>query len=454
MNIALDIIIPCITIPLICFMLFLMVWRLESNNSLVLTPFLLIMVFVFVRVMPGFMYALISGISKDAYAILVFFTSFISLVCGFLLAMSYLRQSTSTPEKFREKAITVDSQGEIFLAIIFGSILLVLAGYYLYEGTPIVTNALIALATGDDYISVVQQVSARRFEITKGYYYGGEYRGQGVITTLLNVGWPFLVSMAGIVYWKTKKIRWLCLTFILFLLSFIFIAGNGTRGPFINTIIIYLILLSLIKKISLKFFSLSVFFLVITAIFLSLYSAKMQFIIGRDDFVSLAIEMIVERIFVGNSISDVYAIEFVRTGVIELRMGMIHFRDFISVFPGVLGGVPFSNELAFLINPAGNFTIYASGTYITKPYVDFGIIGVGASFLFIGVLAGFSQTLIFRKIEKDPFHLAIGAMLIYYTGLLIMTSLVSVMSALLMLFLFYFFLRFITITYRRKRHAD
>lgn len=441
MNIAFDVILHSVMLSSICFILFLMAWRIESNYSLILTPFLLIMVFELSRVFPGFIYAVFVGISNDSYATLIYFTGFTSLLCGFICSIGYLRQRTTTPEIFHKKPITIKSESEIFVAIICGSSLLVLAGVYMYQGFPAVTNALLGLLIGDDASEIASQVSASRLEITKGHYFGGVYRGYGIISTLIRQGWPLLVSMALIVYWKTKKIKWLCLAFILFILSFIFIAGDGTRGPFVNSLIIYIILFSFIKKIRLRFIFLTLIALISIPILLSLYSAKMHSLIGQENFVVAAVANILDRILIGNSINDVYAIEFVNDGTIKLRLGMLHFRDFLAVFPGVAGDLPFSNELAMLINPTGSATTFASGTYITKAYVDFGIIGVGVIFLFIGILVGISQTFILRVVKKDPFHLAIGVMLTYFTGLLVMTTIMSIMSSLLMLMLYCVFLR-------------
>lgn len=446
MNIETSII-PCLMISVICVVLFMAVWRIESDYSLVLTPFLVLMVLEFVLIFPGFIYAAVVGISRDSYAILVFFVGFVSLLCGFICSSGYLGYRTSTPQIFQKKPIMIKSEDEIFVAIVCGSLLLVLAGFYVYQGLPMVTNALIGLLVGGDESEIAQQVTAGRLEMTKGYYLGGVYRGQGVISKLMRVGWPFLVSMAFIVYWRTKKIRWLCLVFILFFLSFVFIAGNGTRGPFVSTLIIYIILFSFIQKIRLRFVFISLFLIIAISILLGLYSAKMQFLIGQENFVAEALKGILERILVGNSINDVYAIEFMRAGIIKLRMGMVHFRDLLAVFPGVGGGLPFSNELAMLINPWGNATTFASGTYITKPYVDFGIAGVGVSFLFIGVLGGFSQVLIFKLINKDPFHLVVGAMLTYFMGFMIITTPMDIMSSLLMLVLYCIFLRSAMIIY-------
>jgi len=424
---------------MLCVALFVLVWHLESYCSIVLTPFLIIMTYELAHILPGFISAFIRGISKDNYSILVFFTAFVFLLLGFVCSAGFFRYRTSLPQRLLNKPIILKNEGEIFAAVASCSLFLILASFYLYQGLPSVTDALIGLVLGGDEGEAANFVAASRKEITKGHYFGGGYRGQGIVLSFIRIGWPFLVSMAFIVYWKTRKFKWLCITIGLFLLSFVFVAGDGTRAPFINTLIMYITLFSFMKKIKIRFLAVSFISLVGVAIMLSLYSTKMNFVMHADNPVSMATEKILDRITSGNSVNDVYAIEFVRDGTIKPRLGAIHLRDMKAVLPGISGGLPFSNELALLINPHGSVMTYASGTYITKPYVDFGISGVAVFFLIIGLLTGFSQTLILHKTIKDPFHLTIGAMLCYFTGLMVLNSLMSILAS-LVVFSFFCFL--------------
>ncbi len=406
------------------------------------------MIYEFLRVLPGFIFAAITGISKDCYSMLVFFTGFIFLLFGFLFAAGYLGYKKTSASLFLKKPVQLSSEREFFAVVICGTILLLLAGFYMYQGLPSVTNALLGMVAGDDVAELAEQVTANRVEITKGYYFGGAYRGQGVIMALMRVGWPFLISMALIVYLKTKKILWMVFIFILFLLSFVFIAGNGTRAPFLNTIIIYMILFSLVKRIRIKFVIIAFSSIVLLGILLSSYSNKLRVFSNSDNLIITAIVNILNRILIGNAINDVYAIEFVREGIIKYRWGLLHLRDLQAAFPGVSGGIPFSNELAQLLHPERMVTTFATGTYITKPFVDFGIVGVGFIFLFLGLFAGFSQKFIISRTRKDPIHLAMSAMLIFYISLIVLNSPMSIISSLLMLLLFYFFVQAIIRFYR------
>jgi len=413
-----------------------MAWRIESHCLIILTPFLVMMVNELVRVLPGFIYAAYTGVSPDCYAMVVFVTGFVALIGGIICSLGLMGYRTSMPEDFLNKEIAVTREAELFAAIVFCSLILFLVGLHSYQGVPSVIKGLLGFLKGQAGDEIAQYVSTSRREITKDLLFGGVYRGQGMMSILSRVGWPFLISMALVVYMKTKKIKWLCLICVLFVLSFIFIAGNGTRGPFLNTIIIYIILISFMKRIRIRFVALSLVVIVSMGVFLGSYSNKMYYILSGDDRIVKAISSISERILISNSLNDVNAIELVREGVIKHKMGMLHVRDLQAVFPGTSGGLPFSNELAMILNPTSSSTTFATGTYITKPYVDFGILGVGLIFLFIGLLAGMSQTLILTKTKKDPFYLAIGAMLTYYTGLMVMTSLMNIMSTLLVLLFF------------------
>jgi len=169
---------------------------------------------------------------------------------------------------------------------------------------------------------------------------------------------------------------------------------------------------------------------------MSIYSPKMAFLLQSDRFVVESVASILQRIFLGNGINDVYAIEFIRDGSIQHRLGFLHLRDILASVPGAGGGVPFSHELYLLLNPRGFGTTYATGTYITKAYVDFGILGVTVIFFILGVCVGVAQKLLFQRKVKTPMMLALTAMISYQIGTLVLKGPISLLVSMMALLCF------------------
>lgn len=412
-----------ISVPLFCLAGFLHIWRIESRSALILTPFLVLMINEFVRIMPAFVYASVVGIS-DTYPLLVFFTGYLMLIVGFLFSISNSQYRSGVPRQFVKRNIDPIGEKRAFFVICIFSAFLILAGMFLYQGLPPLIDGLTALVKGDDLDNVARYIGSSRKDITKSHVFGGSYRFQGFIRALQSYWWPFIIALAISIYLKKKKRDWLLISLVLIFFSFAFIAGDGTRSPFIKTFIIYIILYSYVKNVSLKTMATGFVFIVFFAIFMSLYSPKMGFILGHQNFFIDAIIRIFSRIFIGNSINDVFAIEFIRENIIEYRMGDLHLRDLIAAIPGAHGGVPFAHELYLLMNPAGQGTTYATGTYLTKAYVDFGIIGVGIIYFFIGLGVGIAQRAIFR-LKKNQLNLVLISMLSLYLGFIVLSGPIS-----------------------------
>ena len=58
-------------IALICLTGFVFVWRVESHNALIFTPFTVLMINELIRIMPGFVYSSFLN-RKDLYPLIVF----------------------------------------------------------------------------------------------------------------------------------------------------------------------------------------------------------------------------------------------------------------------------------------------------------------------------------------------------------------------------------------------
>jgi hypothetical protein len=132
---------------------------------------------------------------------------------------------------------------------------------------------------------------------------------------------------------------------------------------------------------------------------LSLYSGKMYYLAtGDSNFVTEAVKRIMERIFLGNGINDVYVLDLVNRGEFHLRWGQNQWRELLSAIPGIDAPPPLSYELFAYLNPSSDATTFSSGTFLSSAYIDFGWWGIAPIFLAIGsVVAHFQRRLFTAK---------------------------------------------------------
>ena len=90
-------------------------------------------------------------------------------------------------------------------------------------------------------------VSDSRYILTKGAYFGGEYRGQGLYMAVSSFGWAMLSVWQLYLTLKTPILREKLILLVIVIASWVFIAGTGTRGPFLNYIITLIIAFSVVS---------------------------------------------------------------------------------------------------------------------------------------------------------------------------------------------------------------
>jgi len=453
----LDILI-CLTFLTISSILFLYLLKYDNKRSLIFTPFFLIMLYELIIIFPAFIYSYLTKIS-DHYPLLVFFSGFMAIIVGWLFTSGYLKSKGGAAVHFAKKQTNLEYNTDILIVIITGTLLLSISGLYRFQGFPSVGQAIIGLILGEDYNQIISFVGESRKEITKGYIFGGEYRGQGIIKVFSQYGWPYFTGIAIIMYLKTRRMMWSITSFIMLILSFLFVAGEGTRGPFLQGILSLIVLYSFMMEVKIKQL-MKLFFVIIGIIILtSILSPKLGTIIENDNFITEASERIARRIFIGNAINDVYAIVLLQNGAFEYRLGSIHMRDIKASFPGTGAGIPFAHELYLKVNPyaPSTRTTFMSGTYITKAYIDFGSPGVIVIYFIIGSTAAiWSRILI--AVHKTPLKLAAVSGITYSMGTLVMGGgFISMAVSVMVIGFFYCFSTFvlgICIMINKSLHAD
>jgi len=412
--------------------LFLAVWRLESRWRIVITPFLVLMYYEFIRILPAFVLSrsAILDVARSYYPLYVAALAFLFVVFGFVFG--YFYRSTSSARVLattRDRGLKLKKPdcAEIIGVFVLVSVL-VMVGLYFYRGIPLTIHSVMSQASGVGSDEAAMVMRDQRFELTKAHYFGGEYRGQGIIRKVLFWGWTLICCYALVVSLERRTIR----TFIVFLFSFftawIFVAGDGARVSFLNLFIVLSIVYSIRRPFKLKGLLLLAGTIVAMAIMLSLYTTKgTQLAVHKNgDVVKSVTVMILQRILFGNAVSDIEVIELVETGVWNLRLGAIHLRDIITAIPGVQYGMPLSYELAQTVGRGGASKTFASGTYLSKAYADFGVWGIPLSYFFMGWLVGLVQRWVFRP-QNSAWSIAISALIAFAFGSIVRYGFIGVM---------------------------
>lgn len=437
---------------------FLAVWRLESKWRIVITPFMFLMYFELIRILPAFFVADNIGIANDLFPLLVALTGYFFLLFGFVSA--YFAKPNSSKRVLHFHAIQKYDNCSRSNKVDAGAILLLSffltgLGLFFYQGLPATINSVLGLlgGAGDE---LARMVTSQRLELTKGAYFGSAYRGQGLIRTVLEIGWTLVCcyTLLNAVNRKTSR-GWMVFGLSIFL-AWLFVAGDGTRGPYLHLLIVVIAAYSFYRALSVRFVFIAGFAIIVLAILLSSYSGKMFFILADPSrsFFSEAFSRIFSRIFLGNALNDVRIIELINSGEWEVRLGANHIRNFITSIPGIRYGKPLGYDLFIHLNPGSSRTTFASGTYLSHVFVDFAWFGI----IFLNFIAGCFVGLIQRSIfllKKSLWSISIAATLAFYAARVVSVGFNGVISNfVIILFLcicFYFFRSFMRIYYSSQK---
>ena len=418
---------------IICFLSFWYLWIVDSRFSWIITPFLLFAVLEMTVLWPSVIYAYYRGLSRDAYPMVVTALAFACFLAGFATFRWLRLGQARSPKGFLVSPLEMPlSQTRYIVAITLTTIVLLGMGVYLYRGIPPFIKYLLGWAPAE----TTHFVSESRKLFTKSHYFGGEYRGQGLIRSFMGVGWPFLVAISLTIYDKTKKKCWLLVTLFFLLLSFVFVAGDGTRAPFIFAMLCILIVISMIRRLRISYYLLIIIGLFVITIGLSLASGKIIYGEQNRD-ITFAMQKILKRISVDNGINSVSVIEFVRSGILDLRGGEVHWEKALNALPGPrFSKLPFSHELSHLLGK-GSETSFSSTTYMGTIYVDFGLAGVITVYTMIGCTIGLVHRILFNG-KKTPLRLAVIGFTTFYLGMMSLNGFVGFISSYIVVIVVYF----------------
>ncbi|MHC4406446.1 MAG: hypothetical protein ACYTG0_43020 [Planctomycetota bacterium] len=360
------------------------VWRRESRNRIILAPFFVFCANEALRVWPAAVYARYNGISEDLYPIMVLMSASFAYVLGYMLARDTIGWRVSTPSSFFEAPMRRPSAGAHLFAIAVCTFLLIRLGNYFYEGVPPVISSLKQFSLEGHDSGVASFAAEERLRLTKGHYFGGEYRAQGMIRAVMRVGWPMLTAVAFLLYVQRRTVGWLLLSALLLGGAFAYIAGEGTRGPFAQAMLVLLVILTLAVRIRIR--TIAIFGAALLAVLFSLSVVKKFSSFAAEGSVwSDGSQRLAQRIMIDNGLNTVHVVELVRSGQMEMRYGKIHATDLLNALPFVKVGTPFTYELFLILNPYKEGTTFCSMTHLGKIYGDFGWIGCLLAFFFMGL---------------------------------------------------------------------
>ena len=357
-------------------------YKRKYKSKIILLPGFMLGYVLCVRVLPTLMFP--DSELKD------FMIPFITLILVSSLLLGYiihdLIKAGSNKVKLTQPVFMERNLGFWLLLSI-----LITFGIWFFQGLPPTLTAIKDLLIRGALESA-GLVSDSRFSLTKGAYFGGEYRAQGLYSAVSFFGWSVLSIFQLNNLSRNPATKEIVFFIAIFFFSWMFIAGIGDRAPFLNYVIILFIAFSLIKAFSLRYFFLIPFFFIGLALILSLYSNKGAWIFSDSGNNILAlIEKIFLRIFRGNAVADIYVIELIESGRWSLSYGYYFMRDMITSIPGISYGKPLAYELYMELNSNSQNTTFLTGTYLSKVYTDFYLLGVALVYFVIGFFTAFLE---------------------------------------------------------------
>jgi hypothetical protein len=302
----------------------------------------------------------------------------------------------------------------------FASILLlnIFAGSFFYGGLPPIISGFVELfrfGGGDD---LANQVSEQRLMFTKDHWLGGEYRGQGVFSELLRVGWFFAIIFSLSAYSLRQSKWWLGAFLASFITGSIYIGGSGERSHLLSLLFLLLVSVSFLEGlkwrtfVDTKLLMIAVVTVFVMVIITTTSSRGLDYVNGEKEMSEMGLQ-IFQRLVFGNGVHDVQLGGFVASGEVDVRYGMYHVEKFLSSFPGVRYGVPLGFVVSGLIGSAAY--VNSSGTYLSYIIADFGNIWVPIAFFLLGFLVAVLQKVVLT-LAKTPEKFTFSMIAIYTLG--------------------------------------
>ena len=318
---------------------------------------------------------------------------------------------------------------------VYAVALLFLVGFVLFQGLP--SGFYIWKIAGSG------EMSDLRREVSKSYLFGGaEYRGQGILRTIIEIFGALLFSTlaVGIISKKTpkkSKILYIALILVVALL----LISEGSRGMLMNAVVASICALLFFEP-KFKFGKSLVAVLVALTLFfsLSLVTSKSQALRTGEISLTEFSFAIFERLFLSNAINDLYLYELESEGRFQVEPFRWMIRDIKASIPGMDAGKPLAYELYFEKSGDLQGTTYLTGTHMMKAYLDGYYLSVFFQYFLIGFLICFLDKYIARRVvqkarKSDIYIYGFCGAASLFLGLSFITGLTGTMINLVVLLL-------------------
>lgn len=395
------------------------VWRVDSSNRFVFTPFL---VFCLVDMVFSWNYWLLLqewDVEVPPWTVLISMASIFFFSLGYLYWSVYKNTVSGAPypyervERFLERRTESDA-GVIAYATAAVTVLVIgiVTGVSYYQGFPPVAQGVAELISDNDLAEAQNIISSGRRELTKGHVFGKEYRGQGILKGLVFASWTYGLTFSLILALKRRRYFWKFMTVVFFGGALFFIAGTGERSRVLWCMVLALIGVSFAAPLSFRKLTVVGLFLTAMLIAVSLLIPRYSMGNSRWDLMANLAESVASRIISGDKINNVRVMNYIDTGEMQHEYGAEHLNVAMNALPGI-HNPPLAHRIAEKLK--GNTTTYASGTYLGTIYLDFGIFGVILFYFFMGgVVQECSQRLL--TMSKRPEKLVFIAFAAYVLG--------------------------------------
>lgn len=302
----------------------------------------------------------------------------LSIIAGFVVAGRLLGERTVP---FRA-TVTKADPGNASLDIALVGIVLMGIVTVLESGIPSPTAILSGLIDPVDNSDVLADVRETRRSISKGHVFGGNYRGQGVIRALGEVGWRYTLAFSWLLFLNQRSRRALVQAVVGSSIAVLLLAGAGVRANLIFLFVVAAIAYAIVIDVPPRRVAAigSAIFLVL--VFIGPLSK------GPNGFESFEerVASSATRIVGGNGRNTVGLIELIDEGRFPEGRGSVIVERLEAAVPGVPGtNPPFANRLALALGANANATTYATPTQVGLFYADFRVAGVIAGSFVIGL---------------------------------------------------------------------
>lgn len=328
----------------------------------------------------------------------------IAFVTGFGIYQERSRVSAGDLYNYQGVPLTLDTSYQAYQTFVFISVIALLAiGTIQYRGLPPLTEAIGGIFSPETYSDQFINLRSARRDLTKGYVYGStDYRGQGVLSTFLGLGWPFVTTSMVVLWRTTRRTYWLPAIATSLMLSALYVGGAGKRGPVVWAILTVVIGLSLTFRPRFRtalVASAAILLVVLLVTPLGRGSGQADSLAGR-------IEVATSRVLSGNGSNSVIIIDLIEEGALEPRGGTVLSNQVLAMMPGA-PSQPFAAELATLRNRGGR-TTYATPSFLGVLYADFTAAGVLVGLLLTGLGVSWVQVRMLRA-PRTPLSIPLFA---------------------------------------------